>query len=302
MDSKGSGAMQATPPGVGVEPSKGAGGHALRKQRSNPSMLIAALVGVSFFSLAGLYLASVAPDLRISSPFSWVPPDGPYEAPPSPNKDTPALPPDALASIPLGYRLELMTPVPKADTELSRSFSRPIDQLCSHLAGLSLGTFTAMHNPIADGQWICTSDILSAVPSAPTASSSVFVWMRGTDRREVDLVRLKINLIDPPTSQTAKALALNVLREIHEQFGWGMPEALVSAINNVREANFVRYGVSYQLIRERSSPSRLNLIIRIIDRSGTLPIDEFVRTRTFSGPLAHLVATARLKPSMASSP
>lgn len=266
-----------------------------RKARFNRSLVSAAVVAIAFVSLAGLYLLSVAPDLKQLSSSVWRSIDRTEQSPPP--KSVPAIQPrDALADIPLSFRLELMATSATANEEMSRSFKHPVDRLCDYLGSLGRGKFVAMHNPIAEGQWVCTSDVLPA--ASHTASSSVFVWLRGAERRELDLFRLKINLTDPASSDAAKTLALTFLQKLHDKFDWDMPQALIGAVQNVHEASFVRYGVSYQVIREWSSVPRLNVVIQSADRSGILPTDSFVIDKPQNSFPVRPASTVRLKPSI----
>lgn len=243
--------------------------------------MISILATVCLIGLGAVYLASIVPNFGELVYFAWFGPGRQDEAPPPSDPPVLSLPPDSLADVPIGFRKELMASSPLLPAEFSRNFKQPIDQLCAYLGGMGFGKFTAMHNPVADGQWICSSDVLPA--SDRTASSdvsSVFVWMRGTDRREVDLVRFKINLTDPATSDVAKLLALTLLGKLHTSLRWDMPEALTVAVRDMRDANFIRYGVSYQITREWSSVPRLNVIIRIMDRSGIISADAFTAIAT----------------------
>lgn len=236
-------------------------------------VLISVVAAVGFVGLAAVYLASIGPNLGELISSLWVDRGHQDEVPP-PVPVVDPLPPDALADIPLGFRKELLASSTLPPADFSRSFRQPIDQLCKYLDGLGFGKFTTMHNPVADGQWICSSDVLPVGDHAtPSDVSSVFVWMRGNDRKEVDLLRLKVNLTDPATSNAAKSLALTVLGKLHASLGWDMPDALKAAIGDVRDANFSRYGVSYQITREWSSLPRLNVVIRVTDRSGIVPVD-----------------------------
>lgn len=276
--------------------------HLGRKLRLNRSAVTVNAIAAGFIGLAALYLVSVAPDLKHLSSSVWASLDH-SEGAPRAGLPSPVMPRDALAEFPASFRAELMSPTLRAKTEMSRSLDYPVDQICDYLGSSGLGKFATMHNPIAEGQWVCTSDILPSVRHAASSDvSSVFMWMRGADRKELDLIRLKINLTDPESSDEAKSLALNLLERLHDKFKWDMPEALVWAIRNVHEAGFVRYGISYQVIREWSSLPRLNVVIHAVDASGILPTDSFSIDKPQNLSPARPAAAVRFKPSLPSSP
>lgn len=273
----------------------------LRRKRGirvTRSIVAVLVLSIAFISLAGLYLISVAPDLKQLSSSVWNSLDRQDRAPAPPPFPV-VQPRDALAGVPLSFRSELMASSMVAKVELSRSFKHPVDLLCDYLGSLGLGKFSAMHNPIAEGQWVCASDVLPVGGHATSSNdSTIFVWLRGAERRELDLFRLKINLTDPASSDAAKSLALTFLQRLHDKFEWDMPQALIVAVQNLREANFARYGVSYRVIREWSSVPRLNVVIEAADRSGILPIDGFVIDKQQNSFPARAASTVRLKPSI----
>ncbi len=234
-----------------------------------------------FLGLAGVYLASIAPNFSELLSSVWRSAPREEQTPPAEKTIPSPLPPDALANIPAAFRTELLASSPPGNWGLSRHFNQPIDKLCDYLGSLGAGKFSAMHNPVADGQWICSSDVLPAGgKSASPNISSIFVWIRGTERKDVDLFRLKVNFTDPASSDAAKSLALDVLGKLHASLGWDMPIELTNAVRDVKEASFDHYGVSYQVTREWSSLPRLNIVIHSQDKSGILPADAFAISAT----------------------
>lgn len=239
--------------------------------------MIPAQVIFGLFALVLICLVRILPDFGAFLSSTWVDSERHNEVLLAPESRVAApLPRDDVADIPLDLRRELMDPSPLAHVEFSRRFILSIDKICESLSGLGFGRFTTMHNPVAEEQWICSSDVLPAGGNgASSTTSSVFVWMRGTERREVDLVRLKINLTDPATSEAAKTLALKLLERLYALLGWDMPTALGNAIHEVKDASFDRYGLSYQMKREWSSVPRLNVVLYSRDRSGIIPVESF---------------------------
>lgn len=238
-------------------------------------MIIAfAMVGLLAFVLT--CLAIIAPNSGRFLPAIRATPKPRHEVSLAPNDHTAALPRYGVVGIHDVLQEELMKPSSPTYAELSRRFTQPIDKFCKSLGALRVGKFATMGNPVADGQWVCISDILQVPGSgASSNTSSVFVWIRGTERREVDLVRVKINLTDPVTSEAAKNLAINLIEKLHALAGWDMPAALSNAVHDGSDASFDRYGLSYQVTREWSSVPRLNVVLYSNDRSGIVPIDSF---------------------------
>lgn len=239
--------------------------------------LISTLAMVLLLILVLICLVSILPEFGTFLSSAWVASERHNEVLLAPESRVAAsLSRDDVADIPLDLRRELMGPSPLAHVEFSRRFMQSIDKICESLGGLGLGRFTTMHNPVAEEQWICSSDVLPAGGNgASSTTSSVFVWMRGTERREIDLVRLKINLTDPATSEAAKTLALKLFERLYALLGWDMPTALGNAIHEAKDASFDRYGLTYQIKREWSSVPRLNVVLYPRDRSGIIPVDSF---------------------------
>lgn len=237
---------------------------------------LATLFGIIVSSLALSYLYSISPKHGGMLNSGWVSAKHQDDGASDPSVPVTSLPPQDPADIPAGFARELTAHSTVSHVGFSRSFTRPIDKVCEDLASLTQGKFKTAHNPIADGQWICSSDILPAGDARASPNvSSVFVWLRGAEHREIDLLRLKLNLTDPASSEAAKSLALDLLKKLHSSLGWDMPRALEDAVRTVKDASFDKYGISYQIIREWSSLPRLNVIIRAHDRSGIVSTDTF---------------------------
>lgn len=247
---------------------------------------VIAVIVAPFSVLALAYLFSVVPDFNQFASSALTSPERMNEviSPDTPSRRS--LPVDTLASVPYDLRMELMTPIMMTSAEFSRRFTRPIDQLCKSFLNLQLGKFTTMHNPVAGSEWICSSEVLPAVNIKSFQHvSSVFVWVRGTENRNVDLLRLKVNLTDPATSENAKMLALKFLDRLHVWLEWDMPEPLKEAVMAAKDISFSRYGISYEIRREWSSLPRLNIVIKAADRSGIVSGEEFATKRVGRGAL-----------------
>lgn len=244
--------------------------------RSYRKFALPALSLVAFAGLAFAYLYSIAPKFNEFLSSVWVSPQRQDTALSHPRPRVASLPPDGLADIPRDFRQELMTLSSLSHAEFSRGFRRPIDKACDYLNTIKPGSFTTKHNPVSDGQWVCSSDVLPAIVGSTVPSvSSIFVWLRGTELREIELFRLKVNLTDPASSGAAKSQALELLEKFHTFLGWDMPVAVQDAIREVKDTSIEIYGIYYQVTREWSSLPRLNVVIHVDNKSGIIPTDTF---------------------------
>lgn len=178
---------------------------------------------------------------------------------------------------------ELTSPGVQNVVSFSRWFTQPVEQLCQSLENIDSATpFPVVQNPVNDKQVVCWGEIYTNLDLKNEKSSSVFVWIQGDHERNVELIRVKINIIGQSDADKVRGLALSVLQVLHDKLRWDLPPQVVASVKQMQDGIYSRQGVSYQWRREWSDIPRLNIILKIYDGSGIISNKEFT-PRLLSG-------------------
>ncbi|MFD1333181.1 DUF6030 family protein [Methylopila musalis] len=150
---------------------------------------------------------------------------------------------------------------------------------CDSLKGLGLTGATLHESPKSGGGWTCVTDLVKPVPGPDETMSSLFVSARGLEGRRLDVVRLKLNLLEPKGERRVRRAALDVARALFDQFRWRRSEAALTAIHELRDVRFRERGVTFELKREFGAVPRYNMIVTFERWLPPGPTDRFAPNR-----------------------
>jgi hypothetical protein len=135
------------------------------------------------------------------------------------------------------------------------------ETFCERLRTSGLTGVTFQKDEPPGRGWSCVADLVKPKPGDDAAVSSLFVSARGFAPERLDVLRLKLNLIDPSTSRAVLKAAGEMLRQIFAAQSWRPPDSVMAAIPALREGRIVDRGVSYELRKEFGTPPRANLVV-----------------------------------------
>ncbi|MDR4308655.1 hypothetical protein IHQ68_18700 [Chelatococcus sambhunathii] len=219
--------------------------------------------------LAGVLLSSgVAAVVVLRPPWAYPPAPAPKAAPKPPV--------DPLGGLPRELVVLLTHGAPDAPSPFIRFTPMRPEPFCKGLsaAGLKSPQFQK-HQPPMRG-WNCVTDLIKPIDGDDAKVSSLFVSMRGLESDRLDNIRIKLNLIDPLTVEPAKTVARDLLFQICRSLGWDPPQAMLDALETLKEGRIYERGVSFDLRKEFGDAPRYNLIIIFPRTLGTGGEDRFV--------------------------
>ncbi len=225
---------------------------------------------ISAILAAALLASGVAAVVVLRPPWAF----GPALAP---NPVAAPKPPvDPLARLPRDLVALLVHDAPDAPVPFIRFTQMQPESFCKDLTatGLKSPQFQR-HQPPMRG-WNCVTDLIKPIDGDDAKVSSLFVSMRGLESDRLDNIRVKLNLIDPPTVEPAKTVARDLLFQICRSLGWEPPAAMLDALETLKEGRIYERGVSFDLRKEFGDVPRYNLIIIFPRTLGTGGEDRFV--------------------------
>lgn len=150
---------------------------------------------------------------------------------------------------------------------------------CDSLNRMGL-TGAMLHQDIEPGRgWTCVTDLVKPVPGPDETASSLFVSARGLEPGRLDVLRLKLNLLDPRGERRVRRVALDVARALFAQFRWRQSEAALRALHELRDVRFRERGVTFELKREFGDAPRYNMIVTFERFLPPGPTDRFAQNR-----------------------
>ncbi len=195
---------------------------------------------------------------------------------PEPRGELPVKARDPLFYVPRELVTELTAPEPVANETFRRVFLASPATLCAALGRYGISGAKMRHNPVLSDQWNCDSDLVAfGAPADGMLPSSLFVSLRGHRPDKVDYIRLKLNLNQPATAEDVKLAATNALKGLHGMLGWNLPDEVVNAIEQTKDAKASVFGADYNVFREWSETPRLNVIIKTEDSPSLPATDAF---------------------------
>ncbi|MFD1704757.1 DUF6030 family protein [Methylopila henanensis] len=144
-------------------------------------------------------------------------------------------------------------------------------------AGLT-GATLHEDEPPARG-WTCVTDLVKPAAGPDEETSSLFVSARGLEPGRLDVIRLKLNLLDARTAPAVRRAAREALRAIFAQFRWRPSEAALAAIDQLREQRFLERGAQFEFLREFGDAPRFNLIVTFPRTLPPGPADRYAPVR-----------------------
>ncbi len=220
--------------------------------------LIALLLASAALLAVAAIAAVVVLELTPAPPPSGAaaPPSAPPPAPEEPERLRPLVSVDPLQPAPDAPSAFVTLPLAKPTA------------FCKALEGMGLRNPVFQPNEPPDRGWTCVADILKPVDGDEAAVSSLFVTARGDDDDRVSLLRIKLNLLDASTAPVTREIAKDLLRRMLWALGGQPPDAVLEAIDQMRDGRFTDRGVVYDLRKEFGPSLRANLIVTFPARLG----------------------------------
>ncbi|AUX78062.1 MULTISPECIES: DUF6030 family protein [Sinorhizobium] len=109
------------------------------------------------------------------------------------------------------------------------------------------------------GRWECSSLVSFVRPGAAT-SSSIFIFVKGSDEDEITSFRVKLNIEHSEDTQAVTSAAATAASVFLKQVHWADSESVTLKIQALSEFDLKRFGSRIQFKRESGDTPRYNFL------------------------------------------
>ncbi|AZN72537.1 hypothetical protein D5400_15795 [Georhizobium profundi] len=147
---------------------------------------------------------------------------------------------------------------------VERVTARP-EVLCGALSVFGLVEPGLQSVLLRNGAWEC-SPVLANVEPVPEEgpATSLFTLVRGRGSLDPPTIRIKLNELDPATSDSARNTVLSAMRSAVRNYGMELPTGHIAALEDMERVDRVENGLRLRITPEMGDARRLNILLEFV--------------------------------------